>query len=448
MGAQDFEAILEGINWSVTKPVKLNADQQGMEELADRLSNLRAERVADIEGKDLAKYGLVKPAATIKLDVIGRGGKPSTKSLKIGALVSPTRERGEVDPMKPHGDRYAQTEGATTVVVLAGGIAKRLMAEPIKFRDRSLANFVTADKVVITRGGKDITFTKSGGAWKMNQPVEADAEDEALRELHDALARLRAEEIVTEKAADLKPYGLDMAERWKLFNGDKEVLNLLVGAREKVGEKGKEKDGFRAYAKLDKGDLVVLLDMSLTARLSAEYRKRALWEPLDVSQATEIRLETPEGPGTFRLTKGAIGWMDPLSLADRINNEAVTDFLDAFAGLKAERFVEHAATDGGKLYGLDPPRKTLTVTTQNNQKRTILLGRTDDQKRVYAKLEGKKEIVLLSEKDTTKINRDKVGFLETPVKKQEAKKEDPKKDESKKEPPKAEGKKEPEKKKE
>src|SRR5205823_5528595 len=33
MGTQEFEATLEGTNWTVTKPTKLNADQQGMEEL-------------------------------------------------------------------------------------------------------------------------------------------------------------------------------------------------------------------------------------------------------------------------------------------------------------------------------------------------------------------------------------------------------------------------------
>jgi hypothetical protein len=435
MGGQDFEAILEGTNWSVTKPVKLNADQLGMEELADRLSNLRAERVADVEGKDLAKYGLEKPAATIKLELIGRGGKPVDKSLKIG---------GPADPMKPDGERYAQTEGATTVVVLAGGVAKRLMSEPIKFRDRSLANFVTADKVVITRNGKDATFTKVGGSWKMKEPVEGDAEDESLRELHDALARLRAEEIVVEKASDLKQYGLDNPERWRVFNGDKEVVNLLVGSREKVGGKGKEKDGFRAYAKLDKGDLVVLLDMSLTAKLGAEYRKRTLWEQLDVAQATTISVETPEGPGSFRLAKVGAAWVDPLNPGERISTETVTDFLDAFAGLKAEKFIEHASADGGKLYGLEPARKTVTVTAQGGQKRTILLGRTDDTKRVYAKLEGKKEIVVLSEKDTSKINRDRSGFLVAPEKKEEPKKEDPKKEDSKKDEPK----KEPEKKEE
>jgi hypothetical protein len=433
MGGQEFEAVLEGVNWNVTKPVKLNADSQGLDELAAQLSALRAERVADVEGKDLAKYGLDKPAATVKLELIGRGGKPVEKSLKIGSPV---------DSMKPDGERYAQTEGASTVVVLAGGIAKKLTAEPIKFRDRTLASFVTADKVVVTRNGKDVTFLKMGGAWKMKEPVDADAETEALIELHDALARLRAEEIVTEKASDLKQYGLDKPEHWRLFSGDNEVVNLLVGSREKVGEKGKEKDGFRAYAKLDKGDMVVLLDMSLTAKLAAEYRKRALWEPLDVAQATEIRVDTPEGPGSFRLTKGAVGWVDALNPIERISNETVTDFLDAFAGLKAERFVEHSSTDAGKLYGLDPARKTITVTTQNGQQRTILLGRVDDQKRVYAKLQAGKEVVVLSEKDTERINKDRSGFL-VMAKTEQPKKEEPKKPEPKKdEPQKAEPKKE------
>jgi hypothetical protein len=404
MGKQEFEASLAGTSWEVTKPVKFPADQLGMEELSDRLGNLRADRVADVEGKDHAKYGLDKPAAVVKLELIGKGAKSVEKGLKIG---------GPADPMRPEGDRFAQAEGATTVVVLNGNVAKRLLAEPIRFRERNLASFVTADKVVVTRNGKDATFVKAAGVWKMQEPLAADAEDEALRELHDSLARLRAEEIVAEKPADLKQYGLDKPERWRLYSGDREVLNLLVGAREKVGEPGKLKDGFRSYAKLEKGDLVVLLDMALTSKLAVAYRKRALWEPLDVAQATTIEFDTPDGPGSFKLTKGPLGWIDPVNPAERISSETVTDFLDAFAGLKAERFVEHAAADGGKIYGLDPARRTVTVTTQNGQKRTLLLGRTDDQKRVYAKPEGKdqKAVVLLSEADTARINKERSGFL-------------------------------------
>jgi Domain of unknown function (DUF4340) len=411
MGGRDFEATLEGTSWTVTKPTKLPADQLGMEELADRLSALRAERVADVEGKDKAKYGLDKPAAVVKLELIGKGAKPFEKALTIG---------GPVDPMKPDGERYVQSEGATTVVVLSAPMSKRLLADPLKFRERNLASFVTADKVVVTRDGKDVTFVKEGGNWKMTTPINTDAEDEALRELHDSLARLRAEEIVAEKPADLKSYGLDKPERWRVYNGDREVLNLLVGAREKVGDPGKQKDGLRAFAKLEKGDLVVLLDMALTSKLAAEYRKRGLWEQLDVAQATRIEVETPEGPGSFKLTKGPLGWMDPVNPTQRISVEAVTDFLDSFAGLKADRFIEHEAKDSGKLYGLDPPRKTVTVTTQSGQRRTLQLGRLDEAKRVYARPDDKagKAVVVLSEADTNHLNRDRGAFVVATEKKE------------------------------
>jgi hypothetical protein len=206
------------------------------------------------------------------------------------------------------------------------------------------------------------------------------------------------------------------------------VLNLLVGSREKVGEPGKQKDGFRTYAKLDKGDLVVLLDKSLTAKLAAEYRMRALWEPLDVAQATSIEVDTPDGPGSFKLTKSPVGWIDPANPAERISNETVTDFLDSFAGLKAERYVENDAKNA-KLYGLEPPRKTITVTTQGGQKRTLFLGRTDEQKRVYARPgdKGSTVVVVLSEADTARVNKDRAGFG-IAVKKEEPKKDEPKKE--------------------
>ena len=202
---------------------------------------------------------------------------------------------------------------------------------------------MTADKVVITRNGKDVTFIKAGGNWKMKEPVEADAEDEALRELHDALARLRAEEIVAEKPADLKPYGLDKPERWRVFNGDKEVLNLLVGAREKVGEPGKQKDGFRSYAKLDKGDLVVLLDMALTAKLVGRVSQAGPVGAARRGPGDQDRGRHAGGPRLVQADEGPARLDGPAEPGERMSTETVTDFLDAFAGLKAERFIEHDA---------------------------------------------------------------------------------------------------------
>jgi Domain of unknown function (DUF4340) len=419
--------------WEITKPSAQRGDFEGLEDLATKLSTLRAERIAAVDVKDLKLFGLEAPAAILRLELTG-GDKASQKVLKVGQPV---------DAKHPEGERFAQVEGSATVAVLPAALAKRLVADPIKFRDRSLASFVNADKIQIEyqqpTGARKVTFVKGAGGWKMTEPLEADAEDEALRELHDSLARLRAEELVADKPANLQPYGLDQPRaRWKLFSGDREVLSLLVGQREKIGEK--KKDGFRAFAKLEKGDPVALLDMGLTSKLAAEYRKRSLWEPLDVAQASELRVETADGPGSFMLTRGALGWIDPKNPADRLSTEAVNDVLDALASLKAEQFVADKGADA-KLFGLAPARKTVTVSTQSGQKRTLLLGRLDESKRAYGKLDdpARTDVFLLSERDTERINRDRGALSINPPKEEKkdepGKKEEPKKEEPKKEEP-------------
>jgi hypothetical protein len=386
-------------NWEISKPAMLKADQITMEELVDQLANLRADSIKAIDAKNLADFGLDPTAATIKIELLDNRGKTKERILRIGKPV---------DPTKPAGLRFAMTDGSSVIAELNGDISKRLLADPTKFRDRSLASFVSADKMSIVKGDRKVTFAKSAGSWKMTEPLDAPAEDEALRELHDRIAQFRADELVTDKPADLKTYGLDKPIRWQFFNGDKEVLNLLVG----------KKEGDRAYAKLDKGDLVVLLTPDLTKRLTAEYRKRALWETLDVAQAGQIGLKTSSDTGSFTFIKGTTGWVDPANLDARLNNIAISDLLAAMSNLKVDEYVVDKGADL-KLYGLDKPR-TLTVTTQMGQSRTILLGNMSESKRVYAKLPDptRTDVFLLSEEDTRRIDRDRLSLgLAPPMKK-------------------------------
>src|SRR5207248_11231067 len=143
-------------------------------------------------------------------------------------------------------EHLAAVDGSPKVVVLPAALAKRLLAAPIKFRDRTLARFADVDRIQLERGPRKATFTKPDGTWKLTSPVEADAELADLDDFINALSRLRADELVAEKG-DEKQYGLDKPEvRWKFQLGDKDVLTLTVGAR--------EKDGSRRYAKLGTGD--------------------------------------------------------------------------------------------------------------------------------------------------------------------------------------------------
>ncbi len=148
-GKVEFELspTANGLGWEVTKPTKMKADQATVEDLADTLSRLRAVKVAALAPADLAKpYGLAEPAAVVTLKL--GSDKPTTKALKLGALV---------DAAKPDGDRYALLEVADkpkTVLVIAGAVAKKLLGEPIKFRDKSLAKIADADKFTLERGGR------------------------------------------------------------------------------------------------------------------------------------------------------------------------------------------------------------------------------------------------------------------------------------------------------
>src|SRR5205814_1127640 len=136
----------------------------------------------------------------------------------------------------------------------------------------------------------------------------AEAESADLEALVKDLMRLRADELVAEKAADVKPYGLERPRaRWRLLAGENELLTLLVGSSEKEkDEKAKGKERPRAYARLGAGELVFLLDPALTAKTLAEYRSRKLWAPLDAVQIEKVTFGYPKTP--FTLHKVGTDW--------------------------------------------------------------------------------------------------------------------------------------------
>jgi hypothetical protein len=394
-GADELELTQSGLNWEVTKPAKQRADKPTVEDLADQLGNLRAVRVADFDPKDLGKYGLATPAAVVTLKV--GADKPEDKVLTVG---------GPVDPAKPDGERYATTsdKAPITVGVLSAGLSKKLLGDPIKFRDKALAKFVDADKLVLERGDRKVTFAKVGGTWKVTEPVTADAEQLELDEFVNALANLRADELVAEKPDDLEPFGLDDPEaKWTVTAGRDEVV-LLVGSKEEAG---------RVHAKLAKGekaDLVVLLDPTLTNRVLGEFRKRAVWTDLDASQVESLVVSA--GSGTFQLRKDGTGWKDPAKATEPVDGGKVEEALTALAGLKAERFVADKDPKLG-LYGLEKPGRVIVVTQKGGPAKTLQLGGPvggTDGKQVYAKVPDQPAVFVLSAADTEKLTRDRAAF--------------------------------------
>ena len=386
--------------WKLTGPKADAADEKSVQELVGRLAKLRAERVADHPAGKLDTFGLAKPEASATVTL-----KADAKTPKAVLLIGKA-----VDA--PDGDRFAMAEGGKAVVVIPAALARRLTSGPLAFRDRSLLKVASGpDRVRLDRDPRKAVFAKVEGSWKMTEPVKADLDQDALDDFLNSLLTLRADELVSEKPTpeELKSYGLDNPEaKWRLQNGDKDLLTLLVGKTEKGGR--------RAYARLADRDLVFLLDPGLTAKALGEYRTRTVWvEPLDAVQV--VGLKYKRSGGSFELAKGDDGWKGVGKPDARIDGRTVEETLAALAGLKLERYIVDKDANLA-LFGLAPPELTVEVGTKTGRTFTLQLGRTEgDSKRRYAHVPeaGRTDVFVLSEADGEKIVRDLAAFGKPPA---------------------------------
>jgi len=389
-----------GDGWNVEKPAKQKADKLLVEDLADSLSHLRAEKVAAFGKKDevLKQYGLEPPEAAVTLTI---GEKAERKVLRLGRPV---------DAAKPDGDRYVTVEAPgpdATVGVLPGALANKLLAPPVSFRDRTVAKFVDADKLVLERGARKVTFAKVNGTWKVTSPLAADAEQGALDDLVAELAKLRASDWVAEKPApaELKTFGLEKPElTWTVSNGDRDVLVLRVGKATKDGG---------VYATASASGMVAVLGQPQATKVLGEYRVRKPWT-LDAFQAEAV--EIARGDKAFALVKNGTGWVDPSAPAATIDPRAVTELLGALTALQADSYAVDANGEL-KLFGLEKPEVTITVTLKDGNKRVLaiggVVGGTNDKQR-YARVvdPARADVFVLSAADTDRFTRDRVTYVQ------------------------------------
>jgi hypothetical protein len=393
-GGASLELSRKDGEWTITKPTEQKGDEKSIQDFADQLAELRAARIAEYPVKDLKAYGLDTPAAvwTLKLTA---DGKPVEQTIKIGKEAS-------------GGERFALAGDGKAVAVLPARLSERLLASPIVFRNRDIVRFSDAEAIQLERGARKATFTRVDGNWKLTAPLDAPADQNDLEDFLNSAARLRADELVAEKPADLKPYGLDKPiARWKFRMGDRDVLDLVVG--------NLDKEGRRAFAKLAAGDIVFLLDPKLTKRVLGEFRTREVWKsPVDAAGIDSFRVT--HGDSTLTLAKGETGGWTVAGKPDaKPVADTVSDTLAAFAGLKLERYAIDRDADL-KLYGLDKPEWVLEAETRSG-KATLHLGRAEEgSKRLYGRVPDgeRKEVFVVSEADVARLTRD-VKALSTPL---------------------------------
>lgn len=195
-GADALELKRDGSEWKVTRPVPSRSDYSAVEGFMTRLSSSNMSKLVEENPKDLAKYGLDKPTATV---TIGAG------SAKTVLEVGKTEQ----------GDLYARDASRPMVFTLDSTLATDLNKPFDDYRKKELFEFrpFFLDKfraVLDAPGGpKTYEFEKQKPktpadpeTWKVTRVGGAShtADQTAMDDLLNKLLGIKAESFVDAKA--------------------------------------------------------------------------------------------------------------------------------------------------------------------------------------------------------------------------------------------------------
>ena len=183
--------------WQVTQPSVPRSDAASIESLMSRIDGLQMKSVASPDGSDLQKYGLEKPAATVR---VGSGSARAT------LLVGSAAEEGTV---------YAKDGSRPEVFTIEASVLEDLKKDAAEYRQKDLfdARAFNTTRVEVARGGSTTVFEKTAvkdkdgreeQKWKQTTPAGKDVDRAAVDTLLSSLTSARADSFVDQAPAAAK----------------------------------------------------------------------------------------------------------------------------------------------------------------------------------------------------------------------------------------------------
>ena len=212
----------EKATWKIKAPLETAADQPEVKSLLFALEDLKAQDFIDDPKEHAAKRAaLGKPLATITL-------REDETDRTVSLFLDPRENTAGYAENTPQEPLYRITRAAAKD--LAKGLfdlrAKQLIAaEPDQVKT-----------LVIKTGGQEYALSREGPDWLLDGDPKAKLDAARINMLVTRVVRLQAEKIATEKATDLKPYGLASPIAELIAAGEQgKLLGRIVFGRQEQG---------------------------------------------------------------------------------------------------------------------------------------------------------------------------------------------------------------------
>jgi hypothetical protein len=276
-------------------------------------------------------------------------------------------------------------------------------------------------QLVLKRPDSSVEVKREGDAWQMSAPVQARADRGSVEEVITNALTAKIDREIDAAPKSLTDFGLDKpAAEVTMTLKDGKQLALLLG--------GKSPTGVWVYAReRDKPNVFVIGDSVLrdATRPASDFRDKTILA-FDRQQVTGLEIVTRED--TLALEPAEHRWKLTRPVALPADPETVGTFLEKLGAAKVKEFVAEAPPSL-EPYGLDRPWRVTLHTGKDKERasRTLLIGKVDAAKGVYAMRAGESSVLLIPEdvwtslpknvaavrdKAVVQIDRDKVTRLD------------------------------------
>ncbi len=356
--AQDLDALELG-HWSITEPVRDDADEDAVDSLLTAIEWLEARReIGDVSDDDRATFGLAEPVARVTFRV-------ARDEVEIALGAEDPRGGGVYLAISDRPDR---------VFVVGRDFLEAVQHDAAHFRDKALFRAFSSrdvERVELDGAETSARFERRAGRWIIVEPFEALARTSAVDDLFSALSEVRATRFLAEDASDLARYGLETPSRALVVvrtPRDDEAQPVRLALR--VGGACGDHAGELTALAGDEGPIVCVEEADVAALAASldvlqERRLSALRddevERIDFDADADFSVRRTDGD--FLLVEGE---------AERdADEEAIAAFMRGLRGAEAVAF-EPATDEALRARALDRPRATWTFHVSDAERREVL----------------------------------------------------------------------------
>lgn len=370
--------------WTVMKPYHDRADSLRLEDVLRAVGDIEAQSFAVEEAGNLQPFGLDRP----RIQIAFTRDDNTTDTVLIGAEAA-----------EPVGTVYAKLADQTTIYTTKDEVVDKLTFRAEYLRDRNLARFASTavQEFRLEGAGPGLVLRKSDGAWKIVEPVQMDAQEDAVDSFLRAVAGLDILRFPKDApdAAALARCGLDEKSRITL------TLKLEGEPEQQYAFGGIDPEQKDLYVMRKDSESVYTVRETFREGVTSTYldfRKRRIAE-MSRYDMQKVTIRRPAG--TITLARGADDkWRmtAPVSApADEIN---VGHLLDDLNDPEAVRFLAEKAEKPAE-YGLDKPAYEVIVELKPGkdkptQTKTLLVGKEMGADGYAAKLAAEEVVFTVS----------------------------------------------------